>query len=105
VVQKKKELKNLELVKECVLMEKIVIVFMMVMDSELVEEQKKENLEHPNLEHPNLEQENLKQENLAVKKPNSWIMHVKKYAKMKGLTYQEALQSPGVKKGYKKKNA
>jgi hypothetical protein len=36
------------------------------------------------------------------KTTNPWIKHVKAYAKSHGLTYNEALKSPGVKRGYKK---
>ena len=34
---------------------------------------------------------------------NPWIAHVKKFARDHGLTYAEALRSPGLKRGYKKK--
>lgn len=33
---------------------------------------------------------------------NSWIMHVKQYAKKHGMSYSEALKSPGCKSSYKK---
>lgn len=33
---------------------------------------------------------------------NPWIKHVKAYAKAHGMSYNEALQSPNIKKGYKK---
>jgi len=36
------------------------------------------------------------------KTTNPWIKHVKAYAKSHGLTYNEALKAPGVKRGYKK---
>ena len=38
----------------------------------------------------------------GIKKNNSWISHVQKYAKTHGMSYFTALKQPNIKEGYKK---